>query len=377
MNINQGTRGSLQKNLLKLINFGCPSESTCNKQHAGYNVKSGVLGPLSLAQYILYKDKKVNLFTDSPRLNLIPCVLSTDGNALKSCVGLDIPVDIAFIEKSLKITPEFLHCIVTEVVISSVATLDNAISFSCSAKYVPKPGKTGEIAKGKILSQIRALQMCSCCQEITKVDDHIIEYSSCCQEITKVDNHIIEYSDVCSSRCELCVQIKDVFVACIKLGRSSYLPCLTACMRCSKHNQKCIKRIYVAAIADCEEGNKAAFCSLKDEIKQSRINPEFALLTPIPDALHVGKSLKAVFSNWYLKLGNERSNIAIIRDLRNKSTSKVQTEIRKYLPKNDHVRNRDRQDPSSALALTKFYQFRNNKNFRNNKIYLRQPERNV
>ena len=360
MNINQGARGSLQKNLLKLINFGCPSESTCNKQHAGYNVKSGVLGPLSLAQYILYKDKKVNLFTDSPRLNLIPCVLSTDGNALKSCVGLDIPVDIAFIEKSLKITPEFLHCIVTEVVISSVATLDNAISFSCSAKYVPKPGKNGEIAKGKILSQIRTLQMCSCCQEITKVD-----------------NHIIEYSDVCSSRCELCVQIKDVFVACIKLGRSSYLPCLTACMRCSKHNQKCIKRIYVAAIADCEEGNKAAFCSLKDEIKQSRINPEFALLTPIPDALHVGKSLKAVFSNWYLKLGNERSNIAIIRDLRNKSTSKVQTEIRKYLPKNDHVRNRDRQDPSSALALTKFYQFRNNKNFRNNKIYLRQPERNV
>ena len=66
MNMNQGTRGSLQKNHLKLINFGGPSESTCNKQHAGYTVKSGVLRPLSLAQYILCKDKKVNLFTDSP-----------------------------------------------------------------------------------------------------------------------------------------------------------------------------------------------------------------------------------------------------------------------------------------------------------------------
>ena len=64
--MNQGTRGSLQKNHLKLINFGGPSESTCNKQHAGYAVKSGVLRPLSLAQYILCKDKKVNLFTDSP-----------------------------------------------------------------------------------------------------------------------------------------------------------------------------------------------------------------------------------------------------------------------------------------------------------------------
>ena len=124
-------------------------------------------------------------------------------------------------------------------------------------------------------------------------------------------------------------------MACIKLGHSSYLPCLRACMRCLEHNQKCIKRVFVAAIADCEEGNKAAFCSLKDEIKQNRINPEFALLLPIPDAPHVGKSFKVGFSNWYLKLGNERSNIAIIRSLRNKSTSNVQTEIRKYLPKND------------------------------------------
>ena len=257
---------------------------------------------------------------------------------LKTHVGLDIPVDIAFIEKNPKIMPEFLqNHIVTELVVSSVTTLDNAISFPCSAEYVPEAGKTGEIVKGKILSQIRALQMCSCCHEIIKVD-----------------NHIIEYSDVCSSRCEQCVQIKDVCVACITQGHSSYVPCLRACMRCLEHDQKCIKRVFVAAIADCEKGNKAAFCSLKDEIEQNRINPEFALLTLVPDAPHVGKSLKAQsFSNWYLKLGNERSNIATIRSLRNKSTSKVQTEIRKYSLKKDFVRNRDRQDPSSTLALAR------------------------
>ena len=125
---------------------------------------------------------------------------------LKACVGLDIPVDIAFIEKNPKITPEFLqNHIVTEVLISSVTTLDNAISFPCSVEYIPKVGKTGEIVKEKILSQIRTLQMCNCCQEITKVD-----------------NHIIEYSDVCSSRCELCIQIKDIFVACIKLGHTLF-----------------------------------------------------------------------------------------------------------------------------------------------------------
>ena len=64
--------------------------------------------------------------------------LSTDGNALKpsiefdsrlkTCAGLDIPVDIAFIKKNPKITPEFLqNHIVTEVLISSVTTLDNVM----------------------------------------------------------------------------------------------------------------------------------------------------------------------------------------------------------------------------------------------------------
>ena len=91
--------------------------------------------------------------------------------------------------------------------------------------------------------------------------------------------------------------------------------------------------------------------------RANRINPEFALLTLISDAPHIGKSLNAEFSNWYLKLGNERLNIAIIRSLRNKSTSKVQREIRKYLPINNYVRNRDHQDLLSVLAPTiNFYQ---------------------
>ena len=32
---------------------------------------------------------------------------------------------------------------------------DYDMSFPCSAEYIPKAGKTGEIVKGKILSQIR------------------------------------------------------------------------------------------------------------------------------------------------------------------------------------------------------------------------------
>ena len=144
----------------------------------------------------------------------------------------------------------------------------------------------------------------------------------------KIDNHITEYSDACSGRCELCVQIKDVGVDCIKLGLTSYLPCLRACMSCLEDNQRCTKHLFVPAMADCEEGNNAAFCSLKDEIEQNRINPGFSLLTPILGAPHFRKSLKAGCSNWYLKLGSERSNIALIKSFQNRSASKVQTECK-------------------------------------------------
>ena len=164
--------------------------------------------------------------------------------------------------------------------ITSFTTLDNSISFPCSMGYVPKAVKTGEIENGKILSQIRTFQMCSCCLQIKKFN-----------------NHIIEHSDACSSRYELCVQINNIWAACIKLSHSSYLPYLRVCIRCLEHNQKGSKRIFVTAIANCEEGNKAAFRSLKVEIEQDRKNPELALLTPIPAASHIGKSMKAAILN--------------------------------------------------------------------------------
>ena len=98
---------------------------------------------------------------------------------------------------------------------------------------------------------------------------------NCLQEITKVDDHIIEYSHVCSSRYDLCVRIKGVCVVYITLGYSSYIPCLRVSMRCLEHIKN-VKNVSAASVADYEEGNKAPFCSFESEIEQNRINPEFA-----------------------------------------------------------------------------------------------------
>ena len=68
--------------------------------------------------------------------------------------------------------------------------------------------------------------------------------------------------------------------------------------------------------------------------------------------VHVGKSLKASFANWYLKLDNERGNLSILGMLRNKATQPVREVMRKFLPQNDHTKNKDRQDPKAVLRLT-------------------------
>ncbi|KAJ7383334.1 hypothetical protein OS493_028882 [Desmophyllum pertusum] len=84
------------------------------------------------------------------------------------------------------------------------------------------------------------------------------------------------------------------------------------------------------------------FCSLPvsvDYTKQS-------------DCPHVGKSMKAAFSNWWLKCKGERINLALIRTLRNRSNKETKDAFRKLIPKNDHVKNKDRQDPSSVLTLS-------------------------
>ena len=74
-------------------------------------------------------------------------------------------------------------------------------------------------------------------------------------------------------------------------------------------------------------------------------------LSVLPDSPHVGKSMKAAFSNWWLKYNGERINLALIRTLRNRSNKETKATLRKLTPKNDHVKNKDRQDPSSVLTL--------------------------
>ena len=56
--------------------------------------------------------------------------------------------------------------------------------------------------------------------------------------------------------------------------------------------------IIVAFTTDSEEGNKKATLSIKRAIEDGTMGRDLALLVPLPDCPHVGKSLKDSFAHW-------------------------------------------------------------------------------
>ena len=184
----------------------------------------------------------------------------------------------------------------------------------CVTEFRPKGGKTGEAMSASLLLTINTLQICE----------------SCVKRIPSRE-HILNYTDTCKSHCDACLSRMSVCEECERQGHTSHLPCLRACSNCLEQGELCFRRVFLVLSADCEEGNKAALKT--KSIEDASIDPELSLLSIIPDVPHVGKSLKAGFSNWYLKLGNERANLAVIRSLRNRSTDDVKQAVRKLIPR--------------------------------------------
>lgn len=81
-------------------------------------------------------------------------------------------------------------------------------------------------------------------------------------------------------------------------------------------------RDILAFVVDCEEGNKKAMTEMEDEQDNGTVDPELALCVLLPDSLHVGKSLKASFANWYLKLSNERGNLSMLNPYETRRTQR-------------------------------------------------------
>ena len=328
-------------------NFHGPSAATCAKQQAGYTVKSGVIRDL-VTTMIKLAD---NSATVKPLVHLTiarvyPVAIANDGTALKPglrfnervkrVVGLNVDVDLAFAQQNPKPTPEFLkESVIIEATVSFATTLENEVSMPFAVDYVPKTGKTGECLREKFKTEAKLLQICENCLSRAKTDEHII-----------ADR------DICECCCDACWSQKDVCEQCTEKGQVSHYPACRACTKCLEEGKECIKLATFVFSSDCEEGNKKAMETINQQVQDGSIEPELALIVALPDTIHVGKSLKCSFANWFILLQKQRVNLAILRTLRDDNHPNTRKVFRTLLKDSDAVRNKDRMAVDPVLDLT-------------------------
>ena len=170
--------------------------------------------------------------------------------------------------------------------------------------------------------------------------------------MVKCDDLITNDSSLCSSYCEPCFTTNRICDKCKEIGHFDVHPVLRSCTNCLSLKQQCIRRAFFVITTDCEEGNKKMFLTIKEKIESKAINPNLSLLSPHPDPPHLGKSLKASFSNWMLKLFAERRCLSFLHTLRNKSGEEETGAMKKLVPRNYHVKNKDRQNPVAVLKIS-------------------------
>jgi len=212
---------------------------------------------------------------DNQYVTVFPSVFANDGTALKPAiefnprekknVGLTVKVDISFVKCNPQPSPEFLRTnIVTEVLVSSVTTLDNSTSLPCTVDYVSKGGKSGEEMKILFFSQCKTLsQVCKSYQNISPSRDSILG---------------LEAIQIGKSSCNDCTRLKAVCSKCRECGQVSHLPCLRACDPCADKEQKCTRWTIVAFTTECKEGNKKAMLSIQRAIEDGTMDRDLALL---------------------------------------------------------------------------------------------------
>ena len=146
---------------------------------------------------------------------------------------------------------------------------------------------TGEETFSCMKDSIKTVQACENCLKGQRSVKHIVtsEASNC----------------LAMSKCEEYLKAKSVCASCKNNGQVSHYPSLRACDFCSDRNVTCQKLVVMAvptAMSDDKE-----------------LPPELELVVPLLDVVHIGKSCKCSWSNWFINLDGEFSNLVLLRSL--------------------------------------------------------------
>ena len=155
----------------------------------------------------------------------------------------------------------------------------------------------------------------------------------------------------CITSCGDCLDGGEPCPPCAEQNQQSHLPGLRACKRCLDAGEQYIRCLVLILSTDCEEGNKKAMEIIAKLQEDQLIDPALQSLVFLPDGVHVGKSLKCSFSNWFVVLKDARSCLAVIQTLREDSNPNVREPLRRLLRAED-VQNKDRMAVDPILRLS-------------------------
>ena len=156
-----------------------------------------------------------------------------------------------------------------------------------ATSYFTKAGKTGEEMKEFFVEQAKILQICKACLEIARSDDNTVPPCAI---------------DACMSTCRACLDACELCPRCAEHNQPSHIPSLRACKRRLDAGELCIRSTVLILTTDCEEGNKKAMELIAKLQGDQLIDPALQYLVFLPDGVHVGKSLKCSFCNWFIVL---------------------------------------------------------------------------
>ena len=300
----------------------------------GYTISNGIvkqilLGFLTLSSQPPPIGAEPLVVTD--KVKIIPVVYQNDSTALKPglmidqnkkvAVGIRDPstsncfVDYAFVKSHPILEPEFLKKnFIVEANVSFLNCLDDSCSSSVACNYLTKEGKTGPQIKEQFLREIKLLQMCKNCLEKVPTKDHVLSIS------------LKDAEALCNSFCEPSWNEKQVCAECSG-NYESFHPCVRPCESCIRDGIQCIKIVVLVLTSDCEEGNKKAMESIINDLQMNDADPCFSSITCLPDCVHVGKSIKYSFANWFILLNKERANLAILNTLRDDVSWEIRSSL--------------------------------------------------
>ena len=326
------------------FNLCGPSLHALKQSEPGYTTHSGLLQPLikSFYKMALQKNSSAGALFVSPIVHVIPACLATDATAIKpgleydSCqkeiIGATVDIDINYVQGNpVPDINDLKAKLVTEANVSFLTALDNGVSLPVAVDYPPKSTK-GEQVKATLSDYVIGTQTCADCLQHCGSENNILDVNS-----AKL---------VCTSFCASCWDLQGICDECAQHGQISHFPALRACDQCIAKGSKCSRVAVFAISADCEDKNKKAM-----SLFEQGLEPELSLVQFIPDAVHVGKSLKCSWANWFLIFEGQRSNLVLLRTLRDSADQPIKEQLKKLLDM-ESVRNKDRMAVEPILKIS-------------------------